>query len=47
MIKNPSWKLPEVFVLIIPKLIRIHQRVGTQERSDSEDIGFNNDPNTI
>ena len=24
MTKNPSWKLPEVFVLIIPKVIRIH-----------------------
>jgi hypothetical protein len=24
MIKNPSWKLPEVFVLIIPQVIRIH-----------------------
>ena len=24
MTKNPSWKLPKVFVLIIPQVIRIH-----------------------
>ena len=24
MTKNPSWKLPKVFVLIIPEAIRIH-----------------------
>jgi len=24
MTKNPSWRLPEVFVLIIPQVIRIH-----------------------
>jgi hypothetical protein len=31
MTKNPSWKLPEVFVLIVPKVIRTQTRIREWE----------------
>ena len=44
-LKNPSWKLPEIFVLNNPQSAsdsNTYQQVGTQEMSEGEGIGFNN-----
>ena len=50
MTKSPSRKLPEVFVLITPKVIQIHWHSGewelivSMERNEPEDTYFNNHP---